>query len=308
MSIEVRGRARHRVEGMRNRVIAALLTASLGWGFAAVGTRAAFGLGATTLTVLTTRTLIALGVLVAWVILAGRWPSRAAWQHGALIGVFRTGLGPLVWMNSLNYISAGVQGLVITLVPSTTAVLAAVMIKERITRRQVIGLGVGLVGTSIIALSGSTGLGDEGDVVYGFALAGIGVFFGAFAGVFQRKFAPLHDTVELAMPMFASGALVALVVGAVVGFGDLGSYPANMWLLLAILAMTSTLMPFALTLYASKHASATIVSMTGYIAPVIAVVAGAVLLGEEITGPILFGAALAAAGVAIVGGVRRSQT
>lgn len=293
---------------MRNRVIAALLTASLGWGFASVGTRAAFGLGATTLTVLTTRTLIALVVLVVWVVVAGRRPTLAAWQHGAIIGVFRTGLAPLVWMNSLNYISAGVQGLVITLVPSTTAVLAAAIINERITRRQVLGLGVGLVGTSIIALSGSTGLGDEGNVIYGFMFAGIGVVFGSLAGVFQRKFAPLHDTVELAMPMFASGAVVALIVGVFVGFGDIGSYPANLWILLAVLAMTSTLMPFALTLYASKHAPAMIVSMTGYIAPVVAVVAGAVLLDEQLTGPILLGAALAATGVAIVGGVRRSQT
>ena len=293
---------------MRNRVIAALLAASLGWGFASVGTRAAFGLGATTLTVLTTRTLIALGVLVVWVAIAGRWPTAEAWKHGGLIGLFRVGLAPLVWMNSLNYISAGVQGLVITLVPSTTAVLAAVMIDEKVSRRQVLGLGVGLVGTSIIALSGSSGLGDEGNVVSGFFFAAIGVFFGALSGVFQRKFATRHDTVELAMPMFAAGAAVALVVGSVVGFGDIASYPSNLWLLLAVLAITSTLMPFALTLYASKHARATFVSLTGYIAPVVAVIAGAGLLGEQITPPILLGAALAATGVAIVGGVRRSQT
>ena len=67
---------------MRNRVIAALLAASLGWGFAAVGTRAAFGLGASTLTVLTTRTLIALAVLVVWTLVAGKRPDSAAWRDG----------------------------------------------------------------------------------------------------------------------------------------------------------------------------------------------------------------------------------
>jgi drug/metabolite transporter (DMT)-like permease len=275
---------------------------------AGVGTRAAYELGATTLTVLTVRTVVAMLALVGYVAVRRVVPSRAAWRDGAIIGVLRIGLAPLLFMGSLNYISAGVEGLVITLVPATTAVMAAALIEEHLSRNQVIGLLVGLVGTGIIAVAGDSGLGAEGNVVLGFSLAGLGVLVGSLSGVLQRKYAPRHDTADLALPMFTAGLALALIAGLAVGFDEVSGYSASLWWLLVILGLGSTLLPFAATLYASKHASATIVSITGYIAPLVGVVGGVLLLDEDITVAIALGAALTTVGVALVGGVRRTPT
>jgi len=293
---------------MRNRIILAILAASTGWGLAGVGTRAAYGLGATTLTILVVRTIIAALALLIYVLAVRTAPSALAWRHGMYIGAIRTGLAPLFFMASLNYISAGVEGLVITLVPATTAVMAALFIGERITGRQIIGLIIGLTGTSLIAIVGDSGLGDEGDVIAGFALAGIGVLLGSFSGVLQRKYAPLHDTVPLAFPMFFTGATVSVVIGAFIGFDDLGTYTSELWILLVALALGSTLLPFGSTLYASKHASATLVAVTAYLAPLVAVVGGALLLDEQITPVIFAGATVTIIGVALVGRGRRVTT
>jgi len=293
---------------MRNKVIFAVLAASAGWGLAGVGTRAAYSLGATTSTLLFFRTSIATLALVIAVLALGIRPTKLAWIHGSLIGVFRIGITPLLFMLSLNYISAGVEGLIITLIPAMTAVLAAVFISERVDRNQIIGLLIGLVGTTLIAASGESGLGAEGNIVAGFGLALAGVALGSTTGVMQRHYAPRHDTMELALPMFAAGAIVALVIGAVFGFDDLPSYPADLWVLLGALGLGATLLPFAMTLFASKHAPATIVSMVGYLAPLIAVIAGAVLLHEHVTPTIVAGGSLAVVGVALVGGVRRTPT
>jgi drug/metabolite transporter (DMT)-like permease len=293
---------------MRNRIILAILAASTGWGLAGVGTRAAYGLGATTLTILVVRTIIASLALLIYVLAVRTAPSALAWRHGMYIGAIRTGLAPLFFMASLHYISAGVEGLVITLVPATTAVMAALFIGERITGRQIIGLFVGLAGTSMIAVVGDSGLGDEGHVLAGFALAGIGVLLGSFSGVLQRKYAPLHDTAPLAFPMFFTGAAVSVVIGAFVGFDDLGSYSSDLWILLVALALGSTLLPFGSTLYASKHASATLVAVTAYLAPLVAVVGGALILDEQITLVIVAGATATIVGVALVGRGRRVTT
>ena len=293
---------------MRNRIILAILAASAGWGLAGVGTRAAYGMGATTLTVLAIRTIIASLALLVYVVGVRSMPSSLAWRHGMYIGAIRTGLVPLFFMASLNFISAGVEGLVITLIPATTAVLAAVFIGETITRRQIIGLVVGLMGTTMIVVVGDSGLRAEGDVLMGFLLAGIGVLLGSFSGVLQRKYAPLHDTVPLAFPMFLSGAVVSIAIGAFIGFDDLGTYDAELWVLLTVLALGSTLLPFGATLYASKHASATLVAVTAYLAPVVAVVGGAVLLDELVTPAIAVGAAVTIVGVALVGRGRRVTT
>jgi len=293
---------------MRNKVIVAVLAASAGWGLAGVGTRAAYQAGATTLTVLAIRTAIAATVLVVFVLVSRPTPSALAWKHGTLIGALRVGVNPMLFMASLNYISAGVEGLVITLIPAVTTILAAVTIKEKPTRRQVFGLLIGLAGTAVIGLSGDSGLGDSGNIGLGFAFAGAGVVTAGISGVIQRRFAPMHDTVSLALPMFLAGTAVAVVVGALVGFDDVSSYEPNLWVLLVVLALGSTLMPFGLTLYASKHASATIVAMTAYIAPLVAVLGGALLLDEQITPVIIVGAIFAMVGVAMVGGRRRVTT
>jgi drug/metabolite transporter (DMT)-like permease len=293
---------------MRNRVILAVLAASAGWGLAGVGTRAAYGAGLSTLTVLSIRTLVAsIALSLFWVFVMPKH-TPFAWKHGTLLGVLRVGLTPMLFMASLNYISAGVEGLIITLIPATTAVLAAVTIKERVTKRQVLGLLIGLTGTVVIALAGESGLGADGDVVAGFAFAAAGVMVASVAGIAQRHYAPHHDTITLAMPMFLSGTAVALVVGWFVGFDDVTTFDSNIWVLLVVLGLLSTLMPFGLTLYASKHASATIVAMTAYVAPLVAVIGGAILLDETITGSIVAGAALSVVGVSLVGIGRRTTT
>ncbi len=296
------------MSSLRSRVLLAVLAASLGWGLAGVGTRAAYEAGATTLTVLAIRTAIATAALIGFVLVTQVRPSGEAWRHGALIGGLRIGVAPLLFMASLNYISAGIEGVVITLVPATTAIMAAVLIDEAVTRRQVVGLVVGLAGTALIAASGESGLGAEGDVVTGFLLAGAGVIVGSFTGVLQRKYAPRHDTADLALPMFLAGLGVSTAVGLVVGFDDVGAFDANLWVLLIVLGLGSTLLPFGATLYASKHASATVVSVTAYLAPLVAVVGGVLLLDEQLTAVIIAGSALALVGVALVGGPRRTQT
>ncbi|GMR03035.1 MAG: hypothetical protein BMS9Abin20_1394 [Acidimicrobiia bacterium] len=293
---------------MRNKVVIAVIAASAGWGLAGVGTRAAYSAGATTLSVLSIRTVVATAALAFTVFVTHTRPSGLAWWHGSLIGTLRIGVTPLLFMLSLNYISAGVEGLVITLVPAATAVLAAIFIQERITGRQIAGLIIGLAGTLLIALAGDSGLGAEGDIVAGFGFAVGGVLVGSTTGVMQRHYAPRHDTVELALPMFLSGTVVAITFGAVIGFDSVRTYDADLWLLLIVLGLGSTLLPFGLTLYASKHATATVVAMTAYVAPLIAVIGGAVLLDEQITAVIAIGGLVAVVGVALVGTARRTQT
>ena len=117
-----------------------------------------------------------------------------------------------------------------------------------------------------------------------------------------------NDTVELAAPMFVSGLAVSLVAGLFIGFDDISAYESSLWLLLLVLGLGSTLLPFGATLYASKHASATLVSITAYLAPLVAVIGGVLILGEELTPIIMLGAALAVIGVGLVGRPRRTQT
>ncbi len=212
----------------------------------------------------------------------------------------------MLFIGSLQHISAGVEGLFITLIPVVTSVLAWTLLKEQLTSTQLLGLALGLLGAGLIIVSGESGLGaGEGDILAGGALALGGVFFGSLSGVLSRKYAPLHDTADLAMPMFVTGAAFAVLVSFLFGSPDLGELDIPLWLLLIALGLGSTLVPFVGTLYASRFTSAARVAVVGYVAPMISVAAGIVLLGEVLTVGIVVGGVLAFSGALLVSVGRR---
>ncbi|MCJ7779504.1 MAG: DMT family transporter [Acidimicrobiia bacterium] len=290
---------------MQSRVLAALLVASLGWGMAGVGTRFVFSEGVTTFTVIVIRILTAsAAVLLVW-LGKGGGITRSAWRDGAIIGVLRIGLAPMLFISSLQYVSAGVEGIFITIIPASTAALAAVALHEGLDRKQILGLGIGLVGSLLIVAVGDSGIGDDGgNVRIGAMFALGGVVAGATSGVLSRMYAPRHRTTELAIPMFLAGAVVAVVAGLIFRGVDLAGVNTTSWIVLIALGVGSTFLPFFATLFASRHTSAARVALTGYLAPVVGVVAGVVLLGEVLTVPILIGAVFALVGVAVAGRVR----
>lgn len=285
---------------MHTRALVALVAASLGWGLAGVAVRALFEAGATTFTVVGFRIGLAATVVVGFALVRRHRIGWDAWRRGTLIGVIRVGIEPALFIGSLNYISAGVEGLIITLIPVTTALLARIMLGEALSRRQIIGLILGLSGASIMIASGDSGLAEGGNVPLGASLALGGVAMGALSAIYSRRYTQLHSTAELATPMFVSGAIVVIATGWLLGDIQPSSVPSNLWILLLALALGSTLLPFVATLYAAEHVSATIGVLPAYIAPLIGLIGGVVLLDEIITPAIAAGAVLTLAGVSAV--------
>ena len=119
-------------------------------------------------------------------------------------------------------------------------------------------------------------------------------------------YAPRHRTTDLAVPMFISGSAVALVAGIAMQDIDFAGVSPVSWVTLVALGLGSTFLPFFATLFAARHTSAARVSLTGYLAPVVGVVAGVVLLDEVLTIPLVIGAALALVGIVVVGRGRRT--
>lgn len=290
---------------MHGPALAAILAAALGWGLAGVGVRFAFDEGAATLAVVVVRTLVAASAVFLYAAVARPALGKAAWWQGGLIGIPRIGLAPLCFIASLNHVSAGFQGLVITLTPVFTAAMGRLFLGERLSRVQVAGLVLGMTGSSLLILSGETGLGDgSGSTLVGGLLALGGVFFASTSMIFARRFAPRHGTASLAVPMFLAGALVVVPVAAVQGF-EFASLTPTAWWVVVVIGFTGTLLPFVATLYAARFVDAAIVAVTGYLAPVLAVAGGVVLLDEVLAPSIVLGGLLALAGSVLVSRGRR---
>lgn len=294
---------------MPPRVIGVLAAAALGWGLAAVGVRTAFEAGASTFTVIGVRLGVAAAAVTAYAVVRRRNITREAWLHGAFIGIPRIGLAPVLFIASLQYISAGVEAIIITLIPVATALLGWLILNEPQSRSQQAGFGVALAGALLIIVSGETGLGaGEGNPLLGGLLALGGVFFAALSGVIARHYSQLHDTASLGVPMFITGGAFAFGTAFLLRDFSPGELDVPLWVLLVALGLGSTLMPFLATLYAARFTTAARVSLVAYVAPLITVVAGVVLLDEELTAPILVGGALAIVGVVLAGAGQRAPT
>ena len=132
--------------------------------------------------------------------------------------------------------------------------------------------------------------------------------FGSVSGILQRKYAPHHDTRDLAIPMFLAGAAVVLAVGLATRGIQPDTIPAGGWYVLVALGLGSTLLPFLATLFASRYTSASRVALVGYLAPIISLTAGVILLDEVITPFILLGGTITLAGVVIAGTAKAGRT
>ena len=160
----------------------------------------------------------------------------------------------------------------------------------------------------LIVASGESGIGGNGgDVRVGAILALCGVITGASSGVLSRKYAPRHRTTDLAVPMFVSGSLAAVTAGLLMSDIGFSGVTPRSWITLVALGLGSTFLPSFATLFASRHTTAARVALTAYVAPVVGVVAGVLLLGEVLTVPIVVGAGLVLVGVVAVGRGRRSR-
>lgn len=152
----------------------------------------------------------ALVVLLALLALAGRarWPAEARqWLHlgaaGLLIHALYLG-GVFVAIS--QGLPAGVVSLLVGLQPLLTAVFAGVIVGERVSGRQWLGLSLGLTG-AILILSGrlSGGFGWAGVLPALLALLGI-----TFGTLYQKRFCPHFDWRSGATIQFGAAWLVTL--------------------------------------------------------------------------------------------------
>ena len=95
------------------------------------------------------------GMIFAAIALALRapWPGRSQAYHATVAGAFLHGgyLGPIYWAVA-HGMPAGVAALIVGLQPLMTAVLAAVMVHERIGLRHWLGLAIGILGVALVIM------------------------------------------------------------------------------------------------------------------------------------------------------------
>ncbi len=231
-----------------------------------------------------------------------RLPSRDSWPGLALVGGLMVGAGNggVVWGE--QYVPSGLAAVVIASTPFwMMGVEAMVPGGERITRRGVIGLIIGMVGIVLLVWTDLMAGGAHGVAFLLGILSLQAACLGWAAGSSWSKRHALHDNpLAAAAGQMLAGGLLMLLVGTVAGEWSALHFTVRSAAAMIYLLVFGSLVGFAAYVYALKQLPVSFVSLYAYINPVIAVALGVALLGEPFNLRILIGSAIVFAGLAVI--------
>jgi drug/metabolite transporter (DMT)-like permease len=225
------------------------------------------------------------------------------WWPAVGIGVLLIALanGMVFWAETR--LDSGFTALLLTTSPLWTAALSPLVPGEPGPRmRGWLGIGAGLVGTAILLQPWHAGAID----LAGALAAELSVVVWALGSLWVRRVRHLYHPLALSVAQMAAGAPMLLAVSAMTGRAVVGPITPRAAASLAYLVVFGSVIAFAAYFYLLKHWDATRVSTSTYVNPVVAVILGALLLGERVTASMVVGAAAVLAGVTLV--LREQQT
>lgn len=249
-------------------------------------------------------------VVFAFSIRGNRFPTdRDLWKHGVVLGIFGTAVPMNLFAGSLNFLSSGVVGILITIGPAITVVLAHIFLSdERLNRRKVVGVLLALTGALLLTLRGESGLSDVATAnPVGYIMVGIALLSSNSMNIYVRRFMGDFNIIQVGAVRMFSAAMVTLPLSFIfVGF-NLSRVTAAGWFVLGWAAIFGTLFASLLAFYNIQRFGATSAAIVSYLTPVFSGVLGALLLGETITPGMLASMAVIIIGVVILN-QRPSQT
>jgi drug/metabolite transporter (DMT)-like permease len=256
----------------------------------------------TPMTLVAARFVIAASVLSVVVRARGlRLPtSRRVWSHYLLMGLIGNAVPFTLIAWGQIRTDVGLAGILMGVMPLMTLLLAHFFVPgERMTPRMVVGFAVGFIG--LVALFGPDALlefgGEASDLLSQVAIASAAICY-AISTIIARRLATLDPLVSATTVMWITSAIMvpaALWVDRPWNLALSGESIASIVWLGFFATALATILYFRVI----QRAGPTFLSLINYMIPVVALVAGAVVLDEDLVGTVLIGMALILAGLAI---------
>ncbi|HEY6571162.1 MAG TPA: EamA family transporter, partial [Candidatus Limnocylindrales bacterium] len=219
----------------------------------------------------------------------------------AIVGTFLLlgGMGLVAWAEQT--IPSGIAALLIALMPMWLAIFGLVLLGERLPRAGVIGIAVGVVGVAILAWP-TAGV-DDLDPAGLLALL-ISPICWSLGSIYAARRAVLPAPALFATGLeMVAGGLALLIAGAVVGelaTFDVAAVSAESWGGLLYLLFVGSLVGYTTFAWLLTVAPLSRVATYAYVNPVVAVILGALILGEPLSPRTLVASVVIIAAVVLI--------
>lgn len=236
--------------------------------------------------------------LAAWrrVPLGRERRERWLWLANGVLS-FCVSYGVLYW--SEQWVPSGLAAVLFATFPLLVAALAHYFLPgERLSARGLVGGLVGFAGVAVIFAEDLARLGGPG-VPFAALVSLAAPLASAVANVLLKRYgAGLHPLSLTAVPMGIAAVVMGALAAANGEFGQARFDALSVGALL-YLAVPGSAVTFLVYYWLLGHLPASRLALIAYAVPVVAVVVGALALGETLTAQVLAGGALVVAGVAL---------
>jgi len=197
----------------------------------------------------------------------------------------------------LMHESSGVGAVLVFTQPLMVFVISIVFLHEKARALRLLGVLIGLAGTTIISLKGGAGL------VLPFShstlLLILSAFAWALASVYYKKYLYNLDPIGTTALQFAVGFTVLFAL-SMASEGFVFPLVSEYLGILLFVSLGSSILGTVIWLYLLGRENATILSSYGFVVPIIALIFGWLLLGETITARYYLGIFLIISGIYLV--------
>ena len=242
--------------------------------------------------------------LAAFLALRGRaLPAAETWPRLAILGLFMIAGGNGGVVVGSQWLPSGLTAVLIATNPFWMVTVEAIVSGgQRLRAREWIGLVVGFLGIVVLvwprfAAGGAAG----GLILWGVVAVQSACASWAIGSAYTRRHVVPADVLGAAAMQMFFGGIAMLLIGIVIGEWPRLGFNMKTGLAFAYLTIPGSIIAFAAYSYCLRHMDVAVVSLYTYINPVIAVILGALILGEPVGWPMVAAIALIAIGVIVVG-------
>ncbi len=240
------------------------------------------------------RFLVAGGMLCVYARLRGdRWPSVSGWAGSALVGGLFFVIGNGLLCVAEQSVSSGLAAVLVATMPLWATVFARTF-GEKVSRREAIGVALGLTGVAVMNFGGELRSSGQGAI-----LALLAPMGWALGSVLSRRLRIPSGFMGAGSQMLTGGVAVLLISLAL---GErMPAVPA--WRSVAAvgyLAVMGSLVGFTAYAFLLRHTRAAVATSYAYINPLVAILLGIAVGGEHIDAASGLGGAIVLGAVLLV--------
>ena len=229
----------------------------------------------------------------------GDRPTRRHWRSAVIIGTALLLGGNGLVTAAERTIDSGIAALMVATVPLWLVVFGRVVLRDRISGREWLGIAAGLVGLALLV--NPTGVGAL-DPVGGGLLVLAPMAWAAGSLYARRAPLPSRPLVGTAMEMLAGGAVLGIVGVAIGELGrlDLAAISAASLVSVAYLVVFGSILAFSAYVWLLRVTRTSLAGTYAYVNPVVAVLLGWAILDERVTLQTLLAGGVIVAAVALI--------